>query len=85
MVRFDIVNETAMVSINIAQDFRGMGLAKRCLSLGIEYFLKKARGIEVLEAKIKQQNHSSISVFKANGFKLETEEDGILSFNLKIK
>lgn len=67
-VRFDIEENTAVVSISLHADFRGVGLAPDLLKLGL-LRLKEEKGQAVKEvyAYVKEENAASLKAFtKAN-------------------
>lgn len=64
IVRFDLANDEALVSINSNPAARGQGLATPSL-LGAEQFL---RGIHTLIAEIKPENIASLRAFKRAGY-----------------
>lgn len=72
-VRFDIADEGAVVSLVLAPEARGRGLAADILAAGIAAF-PAAR----LEACIRTDNFASRKVFARNGFVVDGEADGIL-------
>lgn len=72
-VRFDVANEGAVVSLVLAPELRGRGLAADILAAGIAAF-PAAR----LEASIRADNLASRKVFARNGFVFDGEADGIL-------
>ena len=66
IVRFDIKNKYALVSINLNPVMRGKGLSYILLATGIKKF-KKFKEIKLI-AQIKKKNLASISCFLKNKF-----------------
>ncbi len=66
MVRFDVVNSSAVVGILLDKNFRGMGLSARFLMLAGTAFLEK-READIL-AYIKEENEASLKAFKKAGY-----------------
>lgn len=66
VVRFDIKNKYALVSINLNPVMRGKGLSYILLAAGIKKFLKFKK-IKLI-AEIKKNNFASINCFYKNGF-----------------
>lgn len=69
VVRFDIKNTNAEISINIAPEMRGKGLGKHCLIETFIFAKEHISGVEVLTAKIKSINKAQDISF--NEFVLE--------------
>lgn len=66
-VRFDINGETAEVDYSIDEQFRGQGLGKEMLSLGIEQFNQELPGKEIVGI-VKPNNFPSSKTFERLGF-----------------
>ena len=78
MVRFDLIESKALISINLRPEIRGKGYAKKCLEKSIDFFIKYFPDCEYLEAKIKKINQASKKSFKGVGFYLsKTDKDNI--------
>lgn len=68
IIRFDISESNAIISINLNPNQRGKGLAKSCLIQSIEFFSKEYVGIKNLIAEIKEDNIASQKTFLGIGF-----------------
>lgn len=68
IIRFDISELNAVVSINLNPTQRGKGLAKSCLIKSIEFFSKEYTEINMLIAEIKEENIASQKTFIDIGF-----------------
>ena len=68
IIRFDISELNAIISINLNPTQRGNGLAKSCLIRSIEFFSKEYIEIENLIAEIKEDNIASQKTFFGIGF-----------------
>lgn len=68
IIRFDISESYAIISINLNPNQRGKGLAKSCLIESIEFFSKEYIGIKNLIAEIKEDNVASQKTFLGIGF-----------------
>ena len=68
VIRFDISESNAIVSINLNPNQRGKGLAKSCLIGSIDFFSKEYIGIKNLIAEIKEENVASQKTFLGIGF-----------------
>lgn len=89
MVRFDNTDgDLWRVSIIVAPDFRGRGLAKTLLSVAINHFADRVPSGELF-AEVKLGNVASISVFRSNGFvdfdtQRSTHDESVLTFIKKL-
>ena len=63
VVRFDISNINAKVSINLNPGMRGKNLSKECLIKSIKFFSKKFPKIQRLEAEVSNDNIASKKIF----------------------
>jgi RimJ/RimL family protein N-acetyltransferase len=77
VVRFDIDDDFATISINLSPDKRGKGLAKACLLSAIDYLYRNFSSIKYLEAEIKSINILSQKIFERIGFCFQNEHDGV--------
>ena len=68
IIRFDISESNAIISINLNPNQRGKGLAKPCLIGSIEFFSKEYTEIKNLIAEIKEDNIASQKTFLGIGF-----------------
>lgn len=68
IIRFDISELNAVISINLNPTQRGKGIAKSCLIRSIEFFSKEYIEIENLIAEIKEDNIASQKTFFGIGF-----------------
>ncbi|HPB32683.1 MAG TPA: GNAT family N-acetyltransferase [Candidatus Sumerlaeota bacterium] len=74
-VRFDVSQETAVISIAIAPEFRGRGLGREIIIRGIQEFSRQHPGVNTIIAYIKPSNAASKKAFQACGFEyVETNE-----------
>ena len=82
MVRFDVSDASALVSVNISPAWRNRGIARQLLRKTIQHFERYHSGI-ALRAQIRSENRASQKVFAALGFVLENETDGVQEYWLK--
>lgn len=68
IIRFDISESNAIISINLNPNQRGKGLAKPCLIGSIEFFSNEYTEIKNLIAEIKEDNIASQKTFLGIGF-----------------
>ncbi len=80
IVRFDVELDRALVSINLAPDMRGKGLAKLCLSSAIAYFQTLFANVSIIEAQIKSVNAPSKRSFEGVGFEFVKESGEVLYY-----
>ena len=73
-IRFQVENNSAIVSISITTKFRGKGLSKKILKTAcIKVFAERA-DVSYITAYILPSNETSIKAFKSIGYKFEKEE-----------
>jgi RimJ/RimL family protein N-acetyltransferase len=72
LVRFDMQNHSAMVSVSIAAEFRGQGWGSRLISKACKAFFAARPGGRV-NAYIKQDNIASQNAFARAGFSREPD------------
>ena len=82
IVRFDISNSRAIISININPLMRGRGLAKACLAESISFFNAILPQISYIDAEIKSINTASRRAFESVGFEFLREVQGVLYYQL---
>ena len=68
IVRFDLIDDSCTVSINLAPDMRGKGFSAICLTSSIDFFKKRFPHISVINATIKSSNIKSQKSFTRAGF-----------------
>lgn len=76
VVRFDVEDDFAEVSINLSPSERGKGFAPKCLLLAVDVFEKEYSFVRKLIAEIKTSNVASKKSFEKVGFTLYDEKDG---------
>ncbi len=84
VVRFDVGVKSAEISINIAPNKRGMGIAKACLTKAIEDFQRCFPKHKTLIAEIKSKNLSSQTLFEGVGFTFIKEADEVRHYSLPL-
>ena len=80
IVRFDVENFRALISINLSPLMRGRGLAKTCLNSGVNFFKTEFPHINYIDAEIKSINLVSRRAFESVGFQLVKETNGVLYY-----
>jgi RimJ/RimL family protein N-acetyltransferase len=67
-VRFQLSNEhEALISVSVANEFRGYGYGSKILKISCDVFLKNKPN-SIINAYIKQENSNSINIFEKAGF-----------------
>ena len=84
VVRFDIENNCAELSINLSPLKRGKGYGSKCLSSAISYFEVNFPLVSELVAEIKTINLPSRKSFERVGFSLCDERDGYWYLSKKL-
>lgn len=74
LIRIDIQNEAAVISINIAPKFRGIGLGWKMIAAACEIFAKQFQALPI-KAYIKLSNAASIRVFEKAGFQHQEDAE----------
>lgn len=82
-LRFDLSENSPIVSISLNKKYRGLGLSKVLLSKSLDY-LKNNYDYTDVYAYIKKDNFKSISFFQSMGFKLVDQDDNSLKFKKVI-
>jgi UDP-2,4-diacetamido-2,4,6-trideoxy-beta-L-altropyranose hydrolase len=77
-VRFEVRKNTAVISLNVAKEFRGIGASSKMIKRACTKFCSE-RKIKSVRALIKKENMISISAFRKAGFE-ETAQIEHLSF-----
>jgi RimJ/RimL family protein N-acetyltransferase len=68
VVRFQIKGESAVLSVNVAPEFRGQGWGKELVALATRS-LVRARSARRVDAFVKPDNQASVRLFEASGFR----------------
>lgn len=84
IIRFDISESNAVISINLNPTQRSKGLAKSCLIESIEFFSKEYIEIKNLIAEIKEENIASQKTFLGIGFTKYTLKDNVGFYEKKL-
>ena len=84
IVRFDIEDERALISINLSPKMRGKGKAKGCLKDAISFFKKYFSNVRFIDAEIKTINIPSQQSFMGVGFVLVKNDADVLYYEYAI-
>ena len=84
VVRFDIHDDMAEISINIAPTFRGQKLSAGILMCACQMAFA-GKNLTTLKADVKQTNSASLKAFMQAGFTIDTQDDEYYYLSLKIK
>ena len=85
VVRFDISGDQALISINLAPDMRGKGLAAGCLRAALATFEAASDHVTLVNAEIKEENEPSRRAFEAAGFEFVKKSDGVLFYKAVVQ
>ncbi len=83
--RPDLDLDIAQMSINLAPQIRGKGLASQCLATTISYFEKFYPSVSKLFPEIRTQNKVSRKSFAKVEFSIDSEQNGFCYLRLLIK
>jgi|TARA_B110000967_G_C18895991_1_gene570673 RimJ/RimL family protein N-acetyltransferase len=84
IVRFDINETSAKVSINLSPLKKGFGYGGPSLQNSIRKFYEHHKSILSIKAEIKIDNSASIKIFERSGFILEKESNNIMYYELSL-
>ncbi len=73
LVRFQIKNDSAVLSVNVAAEFRGEGWGRELIAFST-HALVRAFSIRRIDAFVKPDNQASVSLFEASGFQHAARE-----------
>jgi UDP-2,4-diacetamido-2,4,6-trideoxy-beta-L-altropyranose hydrolase len=76
LLRYDVVDDSAILSINLVRQFRGRGYGRVVLSLGLEELFRSAP-VRKITAYVKPENLASLQLFANAGF--TREEDQVIN------
>lgn len=85
-IRFDLSGDTAVISISISREFRGLGFAPELLALSLDRLKKQTFGqVKEVFAYVKPQNVASQRIFlKANFLPCACEKEETLKFRYRL-
>ena len=84
IVRFDVEDERAVISINLSPFMRGKRTAKDCLNDAIKFFKNAHPNVGFIDAEIKSVNVASQRSFVGVGFVLVREEVEVLFYEYDL-
>ena len=73
LVRFQIKGESALLSVNVAPEFRGQGWGKELIAFSTRA-LVRAYSVRRVNAFVKPDNQASVRLFEASGFRRAGKE-----------
>ena len=82
IIRYEVKNNKANVSINLNPIYRNKNLAKTCLTKSINEFKKFSSNANILIAKIKENNFPSKKTFEGIGFKFSHKNNNVCVYKL---
>jgi RimJ/RimL family protein N-acetyltransferase len=68
LVRFQIKGENAVLSVNVAPEFRGQGWGRELIAFSINSLVRE-RSVRRVDAFVKPDNRASVRLFEASGFR----------------
>jgi UDP-2,4-diacetamido-2,4,6-trideoxy-beta-L-altropyranose hydrolase len=66
-VRFQVVDNCAILSVAVAPEFRGSGWGRNLITFSVQS-LARSRSIQLVKAFVKPENQPSIRLFESSGF-----------------
>ena len=82
-LRFDITNNTALISYLVSPKYHGKGFGRIILAKGLDYLATHTANITIANGYVLPQNIASIKVFERLAFDCTTENNQLL-FSKKI-
>lgn len=79
IVRFDIAEIDAEISVNVAPAQRGKGVGTRAIRAAIQAVRGVFPDIRTITANVKKINESSLNAFTKSEFKVTGESEGIVT------
>jgi UDP-2,4-diacetamido-2,4,6-trideoxy-beta-L-altropyranose hydrolase len=68
LVRFQIKGENAVLSVNVAPEFRGQGWGRELIVFSVNSLVRE-RSVRRVDALVKPDNRASVRLFEASGFR----------------
>ncbi len=84
IVRFDVADRRALISINLSPLKRGTGMAESCLSGAIDFFAASYPLVRTINAEIKRVNVASKRSFERVGFVFVRVEAHVLYYDYSV-
>lgn len=81
VIRFDILRDRSIISINLNPVCRGKKFSKAFLAMGCNYYFNLFN-LKII-SEIKKVNFSSINIFKSVGFKKESTKENFFVYTLQ--
>ncbi len=87
MVRFDLGEGMAEISVNLNPRLRGQGLGSVLISAACAKLFREEQGVGRITALVKKENHASLHVFTSANFTMdgEIERLGIPAVSLRVE
>jgi UDP-2,4-diacetamido-2,4,6-trideoxy-beta-L-altropyranose hydrolase len=79
-IRFEVIENSALISISISNRFRGLGLGQYIMLQSLKKFNKKFPCIKELNAVVKKDNKVSKTFFLNNNFKIKQIKKDIILY-----
>ena len=83
VVRFDLDDGTATVSINVAPAWRGRSLGGQLLDQGVERYAHSGLAKRLI-ARVRLENKASRTIFRRSGFQQVGRSGGFITFEMEI-
>ena len=84
IVRFDVEDKRALISINLSPQMRGKRKAKGCLRDAIAFFQKYFSDVRFIDAEVKSINIPSQRSFVGVGFVLIKQDADVLYYEYAV-
>jgi len=84
VVRFDVKQNFALISINLSPNMRGKGKSAPCIEASIKKLKQLFPSVFLINAEVKKENLISKRLFNKCGFELDRMEGDIFHYIYKI-
>lgn len=84
VVRFEVSDDIATISLNLSPSMRGRGLAKDCIRDSTAYLNSVHNEVSLVKAEIKSMNVASRKAFEGAGFTFCSELNDILYYEFLL-
>lgn len=85
MIRFDVANDCATVSVMVDPALIGMGFGPAMLDAGSRWIAACLPGVTLLRAEVRAGNSASSRAFEASGYRLVGDHSGVREFVIDVQ
>lgn len=82
-VRFNINNNSAIISISLSELIVGKGFSKMILRQSVDKLFRENNAIDEIIAFVSEDNIASVKLFTSSNFRYKSKDNGIIKFTLE--